>query len=346
MDEAVDDTEAVLAAYRERKRKALEAARLEGSAGAAPSSEPSVPAPSAPVAPPPAHAPAPAQAPAQAAPAAASVSHPTDPLHTPSVGAAHPPSRSSALEVQRPAPLASSPGATLSPLGPVLRLSEALLKDTKVSLRGSPRLRVAGVTLLLVGLGLAVLERRQAAAEAPIEGLDLAAVLLIAVGGLMALIGLIWPRSRRLAVRLAASQKEEWKRIQGETRRLQVQGRVGLIVAVLGLLLMVAGYALLSLGILAAGAGLSLIGIPLLVVAQVRRSLARRLYVQTLVLSGLEASGISGGAPDERVQPVIIALDRLLGALPEAEVQAFLATPQARAYLELVDEATRSQRGP
>lgn len=319
MDEAVEDTEAVLAAYRERKRKALEAARIEGNGSDEPLAQ--APAPSVP--------PMQRHAPATSAPPPA-----------PSTQAA------SALEVQRHAPLASPPGATLSPLGPALRLSDALLKDTKVSLRGSPRTRAMGITLLLLGLFLAVVERRQESLDAPVEGLGLVALLVIAVGALTAFVGALWPRGRRLAVRLAASQKEEWQRIQGETRRLQVQARIGLVLSIAGLALVAAGYSLLSTQVLLAGAALALVGLPLLVVAQVRRGLARRLYVQTLVLSGLEASGIRGGAPDDRVQPVIIALDRLLGALPEAEVQAFLATPQARAYLELVDEATRSQRGP
>lgn len=336
VDEPAEDTESVLAAYRERKRKALEAARGSGLAEAAPAPDAPVPtralnsAVAPPVAPPEPPQQAPVQVPEREVLPAAPVQEDWG---------------SRSLEVQRPAPI-SVPGATLSPLGPVLRLSEALLKDTKVSLRGSPRARVAGVTMLLLGLGLAVLERRQAAVGAPINGLDLAAVALASVGLVTAVVGMLWPRNRRLAVRLAASQKEEWQRIQGETRRLQVQSRIGLGLTIVGLLTLVAGYALLSLGILAAGAAIAGVGIPVLVIAQVRRSLARRLYVQTLVLSGLEASGIGGAAPDGRVQPVIIALDRLLGALPEAEVQAFLATPQARAYLELVDEATRSQRGP
>lgn len=343
VDEAVEDTEAVLAAYRERKRKALEATRpgappedvsQDASPLAAPA-PPSVPAPSLRGAPPAdGHSPEPARPPA------------ADSRSVPMEEAPQPWQGSRSLEIQRPASLASSPGATLSPLGPALRLSDALLKDTKVSVRGSPRARAAGVVLLLLGLALAVLDRRQAAAGVPVDGLALLAVALILVGVVIALIGMVWPRSRRLAVRLAASQKEEWSRIQGETRRLQVQSRIGLTLAILGMLGLVAGYSLASLGVLAAGGGLAAIGLPLLVVAQVRRGLARRLYVQTLVLSGLEASGLGGTAPDDRVQPVIIALDRLLGALPESEVQAFLATPQARAYLELVDEATRSQRGP
>lgn len=329
VDEAVEDTDAVLAAYRERKRQALEAARTVDNAQVGAVADPA------------AHEPAP---PAPAMTVA------TPGLDGPAAVA---PTRvPSALDVQRPAPPASSPGATLSPLGPALRLSEALLKDTRVSMRGSPRTRAVGVALLLLGLALAVVERRQAALDAPVPGLSpvttlgLAAALLVVVGALTAILGILWPRSRRLAVRLAASQGEEWKRIQAETRRLQVQARIGLAFSIAGLALIAAAYSLASLAVLLAGGVLAAVGLPLLAIAQVRRGLARRLYVQTLVLSGLEASGIRSGAPDDRVQPVIIALDRLLGALPEAEVQAFLATPQARAYLELVDEATRSQRGP
>lgn len=253
---------------------------------------------------------------------------------------------SRALELARPQGLASSPGATLSPLGPVLRLSDALLKDTKVSLRGSPKLRLAGTLLLLLGLLLVAVERRQAALDAAIANLLLVAVTLALVGGALALAGLWFPRRRRLAVRLAASQKEEWKRIQGETTRVLWANRIGLAATVVGLLALGAGYAVLSTPLWMFGVAATLLGAVTLLVAQVRRSLARRLYVQTLVLSGLEASGIGLGAPDDRVQPVILALDRLLGALPEGDVQAFLNTPQARAYLELVDEATRSQREP
>jgi hypothetical protein len=357
VDEPVEDTQAVLAAYRERKRQAMEAARTGPEEGIAPvqpspptppQSAPSRPAQVGPEGGPPPSPHAPSLPPAPPVPPS---TPPVTPSTSPVPTSPHPGGHGStggALEVQRPAApaLASPPGATLSPLGPSLRLSEALLKDRKVSLRGSPRARLVGVILLLLGLALAVVDRRQAAAGAPMDGLGLAAVALALAGVVTAGVGLVWPRSRRLAVRLAASQKEEWQRIQGETSRLQVHARIGLALAVAGLLGMVAGYTLLSLGVLVAGAALAAVGIPLLIVAHVRRGLARRLYVQTLVLSGLEASGLGSGAPDERVRPVIIALDRLLGALPEAEVKAFLATPQARAYLELVDEATRSQRGP
>lgn len=314
MEEPVEDTEAVLAAYRERKRQAIAARDATAAPTAAPTADAGSEGP-------PNTIPATAPAPAPAAP-------PRD------------------LDLHRPAGPMSVPGATLSALGPTLRLSDALLKDRTVSLRGSPRARAVGVALLLVGLAAAALERRQAALDAAIEGLDLLAVLLVLVGAATAVLGAFLPRRRRLAVRLAASQKEEWTRIQRETGRLRTLARVGVALAILGLLTLTAGYATASVGVVLAGLGLTVAGVPLLITAQVRRSLARRLYVQTLVLSGLEASGLGGATPDERVQPVILALDRLLGALPEHEVQAFLATPQAQAYLELVDEATRSQRGP
>lgn len=361
-----EDTESVLAAYRERKRKAVEANRGASPAPSpAPTSVSSAPAP----------APAPTFAPAQPVPPAVhSWSPPASPMTPPASPPpaipavpipipgptpTHPPAPAqpprdipvvSVPAVRSPAPLVApgglAPGSNLSPVGPALRLSETLLRDAKVSLSGSPVLRTIGAVLVLAGLALLAVDRRQAALATPVPLLLLAGLGILGVGCLLVLVGRLWPRNRRLAVRLAASQKEEWQRIQGETTRLVLLGRIGLGLAVAGLLAIVAGYALLSTAILAAGALATGIGLVLVLVAQVRRNLARRLYVQTLVLSGLEASGLGGGGADGRVQPVILALDQLLGALPEAEVQAFLNTPQARAYLELVDEATRSQRGP
>ncbi len=345
MDDAGEDTESVLAAYRERKRQQSEA-QQGGSAEAAQAMAASAaPPPRQSPAPqetsPPAHftfhhpapsAPAPSPAPGLAAPAASASAEP----------------RTSALATAPPQPssLATAPGATLSALGPALRLSDALLKDRTVSVKGSPKLRAAGVVLVLLGLGLLVLDRRAAAFGADVPEYRLAGLGLAAVGCVLVLAGMAFPRNRRLAVRLAASQREEWKRVQGESRRLVWMTRAGLGLAVAGLLGLAAAYTLKSLAGIGLAGFAAAAGLALLAAAAIRRSVARRLYVQTLVLSGLEASGLGGAAPDERVQPVILALDRLLGALPEAEVQEFLSTPQAKAYLELVDEATRSQRGP
>lgn len=340
MDAASEDTESVLAAYRERKRQALEAQR-DG------------------VSPPSSGTPEPQAAP-KLAPSAGGESHftfehplaaaaPEPAFQPPASTSAHaPPSPSgSALAPAAPrsAGLSTSPGATLSALGPALRLSDALLKDRRVSVQGSPALRGAGVVVLLLGLALVAFDRKLAQAGEPVREVLLAGLGLAGLGCLLVLLGMTFPRNRRLAVRLAASQREEWTRIQGETKRLTVLSRLGLGLAVAGLLGVAAAYSLASLALWALGALAAAAGVALLAYALVRRGVARRLYVQTLVLSGLEASGVGGGAPDGRVQPVILALDGLLGALPEAEVQRFLATPQAKAYLELVDEATRSQRG-
>lgn len=333
MEEAGDDTEAVLAAYRERKRRSLEDGLAPAAAPAAPMTPPPTPGPPATLPPSPPPLP-PSPQPTSPAPDPGLPPWPDAPL-----------SSSTALEVPRPAPLVSAPGATLSPLGPVLRLSDALLKDVKVSVKGSPRLRAVGIVLLLLGLALVAVDRRQVANGAPSTILLAAGAGLALLGVALALAGLWFPPHRRLAVRLAASQQDEWRRIQGETQRLTTAWRVGLALSVGGMLVVVAGYALPSVPVWAAGALATVAGLALLVTAQVRRSMARRLYVQTMVLSGLEAAGLGGTAPDGRVQPVILALDGLLGALPEAEVQRFLATPQAKAYLELVDEAMRSQRG-
>ena len=317
VDEAADDTEAVLAAYRERKRRALATAHghedapiddPEASAGRDGGPLGEGPATSATSPPPP------------GTPRPTASSSPSPSL----APAATPPAPSSALEVHRPAGLSSAPGATLSPLGPTLRLSDALLKDVRVSVKGSPALRAAGILVLLLGLLLVAFDRRT-----------------VANGGAT---GLLLPAGAALAVAgLAANQQEEWRRVQTEARHVTTMWRVGLALAIAGLLAVVAGYALPNLAVWAFGAATAAVGLALLAIAQVRRGLARRLYVQTMVLSGLEAAGLGG--PDGRVQPVILALDGLLGALPEAEVQRFLATPQAKAYLELVDEAMRSKRG-
>ena len=340
MDDAAEDTEAVLAAYRERKRQALEAQRV---AGQDPPSPPAAdPAPAPAPAPlhftfhhPAAHAPPPAQAvPPPPAP-------PPSPLPFP-----HAPNLERALEPAhaRHVGLVSAPGATLSALGPALRLSDALLKDRSVSVKGSPALRAAGLVAVLLGLVAVVLDRRAIAFGDDVPAFRMAGAALLLLGLAAFGAGLLFPRNRRLAVRLAASQREEWKRIQGESKRLVLMSRVGVAVAVAGLLGLAAAYALQSIPLIGAAGAMAAAGLALLGASAVRRGIARRLYVQTLVLSGLEASGL-GGAADERVRPVILALDQLLGALPEAEVQAFLASPEARAYLELVDEATRSKRG-
>lgn len=372
MDEPADDTESVLAAYRERKRQALESRGTGGNAGPPPAvaSSGHLPVPSASAAgaapsdpsPGPSHYhfahPVPPQVteipdegPSSLPPpiAAANLASTPAPVSGPSASpapATGPVPSSRSLDTVRPTGLSSAPGATLSALGPVLRLSDALLKDTKVSIKGSPPVRAAGIVLILLGLVAVALDRRAIALGSPVPEYLLAGMGLLALGCLLFLIGMNFPRNRRLAVRLAANQREEWKRVQGESVRLVWMARTGLGLAILGLLVVAAGYMRLSIPVLYLGGAVTVAGLALLLVAQVRRGIARRLYVQTLVLSGLEASGLGGAAPDERVQPVILALDRLLGALPESEVQAFLATPQAQAYLQLVDEATRSQRGP
>ena len=43
---------------------------------------------------------------------------------------------------------------------------------------------------------------------------------------------------------------------------------------------------------------------------------------------------------DARLGPVLRALDRLLATLPDAEVRRFLATPEAKAYLKLLEETS------
>lgn len=243
----------------------------------------------------------------------------------------------------------AGPGA-LSALGPALKLSEALLADRIVTVRGLPAGRIAGLALVLVGLALAVLDRRAAfiaGTSVLIAGIPFlfVAIAIVLLGGALAGLFVVVPSQRRLAVRLEPTQAQEWTRIQKQAKGLRVMAQAGAGAAIVALLVAAAVYAVAPEGgLVGAAAGLALFvalaGALVAGAAVVRLGLARRLYVQTLVLSGLERTGL--GATDARVAPVLLALDELLGALPADKVQQFLSSPQAQAYLDLIDEAGRT----
>jgi hypothetical protein len=290
-----------------------------------------------------------------AAPAAPT--QPTAPTPAPqaraSASALAPASGPSAL---RPA---SSPGRSLTASGPVLKLSERLLEDAHISLRGSAVGRRVGLAVAMVGLlGLALERRTSLAAGADLyfrllPGLPILlwCVVVVALGALLVLLFTFVPTSRRLAVRLAASQKEEWERIQGEMKAVRALGAVGVTLCVAGPLLVAAGYGAVAYGyarfaLLGLGALLLAAGLVLGLRVAGRRSALQRLYVQTMVLARLESSGLGpGGGPDPRIGPVLKSLDALLGALPEAAVRQFLASPQSQDYLDLIEEASEDAHG-
>ncbi len=253
---------------------------------------------------------------------------------------------------------ASSPGLSLAAAGPVLRLSDRLLEDAQVTSRGSVWGRRIGFLFACAGLLALAIERRATLQNGVQYTLGRTALPALLVPVALALVGVVLmalftvlPPGRRLTVRFAASQKEEWERVQTEARRLRLLGAFGVAILFLGLLGLATAYALMPLGVLllAAAAGaiaVGLCGLAVTLWAAGRRTAVHRLYVQTMVLARLEGSGLGpGGAPDGRLGPVLTALDSLLGSLPEAAVRQFLASPQAQDYLDLIEESSEGRHG-
>ncbi|MGB1587156.1 MAG: hypothetical protein ACPHID_08965 [Thermoplasmatota archaeon] len=197
-------------------------------------------------------------------------------------------------------------------------------------------------------LVLLVLERamsraaRNAGADTG-SGLAITLAILMMVAVAVAVGFLFYPPQRKVGVRLLNDQQEEWDRVQGDAQMLRLFWYVGLGAIGAGGLILVLAYSVipdgglglaLAFGFLAFFGGLGVTGY-----AWSRQSAIHRLYVQTLVLSRLEQTGLGpGSGHDPRTAPVLKALDELLGALPESKVRAFLASDAAKMYLEMIDE--------
>lgn len=267
-----------------------------------------------------------------------------------------PPSAPSRAVALRPA---SAAGRSLAAAGPVLKLSERLLEDAHLTVRGSRVGRRVGIILIALGFLALAVERRfslvaganyQVLIAGRIFNAYYAPAALVALGVILLALFLFVPPSRRLAVRLAASQKEEWERIQGEMKAARFASAFATGLSLLGPILLAAAYVvpygLARLGALALGSLALAVGLVLGVRASARRNAVQRLYVQTMILARLEGSGLGpagegggAGAVDPRVGQVLKALDQLLGALPESAVRQFLSSPQSQDYLDLIEEA-------
>lgn len=312
-------TEDILAAFRSRKAAASAGQPPEPAAAAAPDP----PAPTAV----PAEPPLPPQVPASPA-ASSSTALVADATPVPAL---------------RPAVQGAS---SLAAASPALRLTDRLLADRFVSGRGSLPGVLGGAAVAVLGALLALSSRVALVAsrwpEAR-EGLEVAGLVLVGLGIAAAALFSAFPRSRRLRVQLAGTQREEWDRLQAEAASLRRLGSVGLILSLAGAFVVAVVLTVplptpFGLGwILGAVAGAA--GLVLVAWTALRRSLVQRLYVQTLVLARLEKTGLSPSAEaDPRVAPVLRSLDRLLGALPESAVRRFLASDEANSYLEMMDE--------
>lgn len=372
MDEGEErTTEELVAAFRERKKAQVQAARglAATPAGPAPPSTTS-PSPPSTLSTPAAPSTAPTQGvsaappapPVPPVPSVASVpslplpASPSPPAPAPSPGplALQPaaPSQPRAVAEIRPG---TPPGSPLTVQS--LRLSDRLLADRRIAVRGLRPGRLAGAGVLLGGLALLLLERylaTRAGATGPVvvAGVPLLAlsVTLALAGALLLAVFSFFPLRPSLPVRLAASQQEEWDRLQAEMQALGWRLPVAWALVALGVLAAAVAMTLwkgLPASRYGAGFGLALAlaGIVLLVHTTAKRAALHRLYVQTLVLSSLERTGLGPQqARDERVGPVLQALDQLLGALPESTVRRFLATPEAERYLELMDELAQERK--
>lgn len=233
----------------------------------------------------------------------------------------------------------------IGPGAPELDLLPSLRRHPFVAPRGNRSGRVLGLLLLMGGLLALAWERRLTVFERTVpQGLLEAAAGLIVLGLLVGGLSLALPWHRRVTMALAHDQDTEWDRVTRMARRHRVLAWSGVVGLLAGLVLVVAAYGLpgrgFDLRLAALGALVVLVGLLLTVAAAARRGPLRRLYVQTLLLAWLERSGVAGrsGADDDRVRHVLLALDQLLGSLPDDAVQRFLESPAASDYLQLMDE--------
>lgn len=248
----------------------------------------------------------------------------------------------------RPSPRTAGPLVASSR---TLNLSDRLLADKFVTRRGSQTGVILGVAVALVGVaGYAALR------VALLRDLPMpfwwweASALLVALGLGLAVLFLLVPPTRRVRIRLAPSQVEEWARVQREARALRAWSWVGVGAAATGMVFAAVARDLFdgdrSMAAAGVGVAVALAGLGVLAAAMLRRGLLQRLYVQSLVLSRLEQTGLGpSGAADPRVAPVLKALDQLLGALPESAVRRFLTSDEATQYLDLLDDVREGRHG-
>ena len=243
---------------------------------------------------------------------------------------------------------------------PGMGLSERLLSDTTITLKGHLLGRRIGMGVAVAGLLLMLVETRARFITGdpgalfgvlPMIGLAWTLTLL---GSAAAAAFFFYPPARTLAIELAASQAKEWEDVQEQARMWNLLQWVGMGLLGGGLLHAAAAYAFLpEAQVVAASAllvGVAVAGGGLMFAAWSKRNTLHRLYVQTLLLSRLEQTGL-GANPvpqvvkekDTRLAPVLKALDELLGHLPESSVQRFLDSDESQLYLQLIDEVNEAK---
>lgn len=247
---------------------------------------------------------------------------------------------------------------SLAPMDPSLGLAHRLERDHLVTRQKDSIYYHIAVGVALLGLTLLAVDRLVFALQGNIllGGVRLTWIaIIIAVLGAVAAPTLWFTlKERTLAVRFAASQEEEWERAAARVRLMMTLRWVGLGVAAAGPLVVVIAGAVQAdervLPLAYTGFALLAAGLILAVVAYFMHHLSIRDYIQTTVLWILERTGLphrdasatdapeaSEASVDPRIPEVLRTLDGLLSQLPDSAVAKFMQTPEAKAYLELMD---------
>ncbi len=239
------------------------------------------------------------------------------------------------------------PGSSLSVTSPNMRLTDRLMQDTTVTVKGSRIGRMVSAAVVILSLVGLTAERRWARIT-PVDFYTIGGIKIVYLAPAVAILAatlvvlfMFYPAKRQMSVRLMADQASEWERVQQEAGTLRWQIIIGSGVLLVGVLFTMVAYDTLPDDRVIAGtvmgAIITLAGLLTSAMGLAKRSALHRLYVQTLGLYQLETMGL-GGMADERVKPVLQSLDQLLGALPDAVVKEYMKTDEAKVYLQLVSE--------
>ncbi len=198
--------------------------------------------------------------------------------------------------------------------------------------------RTGGIAVAVIGALLIIVGLAADAGWGTVAALPWG-VAFVMLGGSAALLLSVLP-GRTVAEPLE-TQAMEWDAASSHFHRINAWARRCAIVATVGLLLL--GGALVFLpawGILHGALGFLMVaaGVVWGILAS-RRGPLRLALRQTLLLRELESRGLMpAGVMDPSVRDVMLALDQLLGDLPDSAVQRFLASEESGTFLGLLAE--------
>lgn len=222
-------------------------------------------------------------------------------------------------------------------------LQQRLQSLAAITRRGSRPWRLVGWWFLLAGaLGALYFRRALALGYAEPWGGWLAefAALALLIGLALTVTFAFFPARRAFEVPVLDRRAQQWQRIEGAWFVNRLARGLALALMAVGVV-----YVYLTYGYSAAsdltnrlliGAAMLGVGAFTYLLAAARREPLQQLYIHLWLLTQLESRGQDKTSTDPRVGTVLLALDRLLGSLPEAEVQAFLASPEAQDYLDVL----------